>query len=85
MLLTKGWFIGMQARMGQSSQGLLNYFRLLWMFARHQAFYECIKAFLEINFTEDIKNFDAYARQRWGQITAQLKFCFLIKPGTNYR
>jgi len=70
---------------GQSSQGPLNYFWLLWMFARREAFYECIKAFSETNFTEDIKNFDANFRQRWRRITSQLEFCSLIKASTNYR
>jgi len=37
---------------------VFNYFWLLWIFARPEAFYECIDAFSETNFTEDIKNFD---------------------------
>ena len=40
------------------SQGLRDFFWLQGMLCGHQAAYECIKAFSETDFTEDLKKFD---------------------------
>jgi non-heme chloroperoxidase len=51
-------FYGANRPGSKVSQGLRDSFWLQGMIAGHKACYECIKAFSETDFTEDLKNFD---------------------------
>jgi non-heme chloroperoxidase len=51
-------FYGANKPDAKVSQGLRDSFWLQGMMAGHKAVYDCIKAFSETDFTEDLKNFD---------------------------
>jgi non-heme chloroperoxidase len=51
-------FYGANRTGAKVSQGLRDSFWLQGMIAGHKAVYDCIKAFSETDFTEDLKNFD---------------------------
>ena len=51
-------FYGANRPGGKVSQGLLDSFWLQGMLAGHKAVFDCIKAFSETDFTEDLKKFD---------------------------
>jgi non-heme chloroperoxidase len=51
-------FYGANRPGAKVSQGLLDSFWLQSMLGGHQAIYECVKAFSETDFTEDLKRFD---------------------------
>jgi len=51
-------FYGANRPGAQVSQGLRDSFWLQGMIAGHKAVYDCIKAFSETDFTEDLKKFD---------------------------
>ena len=51
-------FYGANREGSKVSQGLRDSFWLQGMLCGHQAAYECIKAFSETDFTEDLKKFD---------------------------
>jgi non-heme chloroperoxidase len=51
-------FYGANRPGAKVSQGLRDSFWLQGMIAGHQALYDCIKAFSETDFTEDLKKFD---------------------------
>jgi non-heme chloroperoxidase len=51
-------FYGANRPGAKVSQGLRDSFWLQGMLAGHKAVYDCIKAFSETDFTEDLKNFD---------------------------
>ena len=51
-------FYGANRPNAKVSQGLRDFFWLQGMQAGHQAAYECITAFSETDFTEDLKKFD---------------------------
>jgi non-heme chloroperoxidase len=51
-------FYGANRPGAKVSQGLLDSFWLQAMLAGHKAYYECVKAFSETDFTEDLKKFD---------------------------
>jgi len=51
-------FYGFNRVGAKVSQGLRDSFWLLGMLAGHKAVYDCIKAFSETDFTEDLKKFD---------------------------
>jgi non-heme chloroperoxidase len=51
-------FYGANRPGAKVSQGLRDSFRLQAMLGGHKAIYECVKAFSETDFTEDLKRFD---------------------------
>ncbi len=51
-------FYGANRAGAKVSQGLLDSFWLQSMLGGHKALYECVKAFSETDFTEDLKRFD---------------------------
>ena len=51
-------FYGANRAGAKVSQGLRDFFWLQGMLAGHKAVYDCIKAFSETDFTEDLKRFD---------------------------
>jgi non-heme chloroperoxidase len=51
-------FYGFNRPGAKVSQGLIDSFWLQGMFAGHKAVYDCIKAFSETDFTEDLKRID---------------------------
>jgi len=51
-------FYGANRPGAKVSQGLKDFFWLQGMMAGHKAVYDCIKAFSETDFTEDLKKFD---------------------------
>jgi non-heme chloroperoxidase len=51
-------FYGFNRPNARVSQGLRDSFWLQGMLAGHKAVYDCVKAFSETNFTEDLKKFD---------------------------
>jgi non-heme chloroperoxidase len=51
-------FYGANRKGANVSQGLRDSFWLQGMMAGHKAVYDCIKAFSETDFTEDLKKFD---------------------------
>ena len=51
-------FYGANRPGAQVSQGLRDFFWLQGMLAGHKAAFDCIKAFSETDFTEDLKRFD---------------------------
>jgi len=51
-------FYGANRPNSKVSQGLRDYFWLQGMMCGHKAAYDCIKAFSETDFTEDLKKFD---------------------------
>ncbi len=56
--LASGPFFGFNRPGAKVSQGMINWFWLQGMQAGHQSTFECIKAFSETDFTEDLKKFD---------------------------
>ena len=56
--LAAGPFFGANRHEAKISQGMMDSFWLQGMQASHQSTYECIKAFSETDFTEDLKKFD---------------------------
>jgi non-heme chloroperoxidase len=56
--LASGPFYGFNRPGANVSQGLIDSFWLQGMMAGHKATYDCIKAFSETDFTEDLKKFD---------------------------
>ena len=56
--LAAGAFFGFNRSGAKPSQGLIDSFWLQSMMAGHKNAYECIKAFSETDFTEDLKRFD---------------------------
>ena len=53
-----GPFFGFNRPGAQVSQGMIDWFWLQGMMAGHHNAYDCIKAFSETDFTEDLKKFD---------------------------
>jgi len=58
MDLAKGPFYGFNRPGANVSQGLIDSFWLQGITGGHKAMYDCIKAFSETDFTEDLKKFD---------------------------
>lgn len=56
--LASGPFFGFNRTGVEASQGMIDWFWLQGMQAGHRNAYECIKAFSETDFTEDLKKFD---------------------------
>jgi non-heme chloroperoxidase len=56
--LASGPFFGANRPGAKVSQGMIDSFWLQGMQAGHKATYDCIKAFSETDFTEDLKKFD---------------------------
>ena len=56
--LAGGPFYGFNRPATQSSQGLIDSFWMQGMLGGHKSMYDCIKAFSETDFTEDLKKFD---------------------------
>ena len=56
--LAKGPFFGFNRKDAKVSQGMVDWFWLQGMKAGHKGTYDCIKAFSETDFTEDLKKFD---------------------------
>ncbi len=56
--LASGPFFGFNRPGAKVSQGLIDSFWLQGMMAGHKGTYDCIKAFSETDFTEDLKKFD---------------------------
>jgi non-heme chloroperoxidase len=56
--LASGPFFGFNRPGAKVSQGLIDRFWLQGMQASHKAAFDCIKAFSETDFTEDLKRFD---------------------------
>ena len=56
--LAAGMFFGFNRPGAQKSQGLIDSFWLQGMMAGHKNAYDCIKAFSETDFREDLKKFD---------------------------
>jgi len=56
--VASGPFFGFNRPGAKVSQGMINWFWLQGMQAGHQNTFECIKAFSETDFTEDLKKFD---------------------------
>jgi non-heme chloroperoxidase len=56
--LASGPFFGFNRPGAKASQGLIDSFWAQGMMAGHKAAYDCIKAFSETDFTEDLKKFD---------------------------
>src|SRR6185437_10398245 len=82
-------FYGANRPNSKVSQGLKDFFWLQSMMGSHQAIYDCIKAFSETDFTEDLKKIDVPTLVMHGdddQIVpykdAALKSIELLKHGT---
>lgn len=58
MDLASGPFFGFNRPAATASQGMIDWFWLQGMTAGHKNTYDCIKAFSETDFTEDLKKFD---------------------------
>ncbi len=58
MDLAGGPFFGFNRPAATASQGMIDWFWLQGMMAGHKNTYDCIKAFSETDFTEDLKKFD---------------------------
>ncbi|TVM19374.1 alpha/beta hydrolase [Oceanidesulfovibrio indonesiensis] len=58
MDLGSGPFFGFNRPAATASQGMIDWFWLQGMTAGHKNTYDCIKAFSETDFTEDLKKFD---------------------------
>ena len=56
--IASGPFFGFNRPGAKVSQGLIDSFWMQGMMAGHKATYDCIKAFSETDFTEDLKKFD---------------------------
>ncbi len=56
--IASGPFFGFNRPGAKVSQGLIDSFWMQGMSAAHKATYDCIKAFSETDFTEDLKRFD---------------------------
>jgi non-heme chloroperoxidase len=56
--LASGPFFGFNRPGAKASEGLIDFFWLQGMMAGHKNAYDCIKAFSETDFTEDLKKFD---------------------------
>ncbi len=56
--LAKGPFFGFNRKGAKVSQGMIDWFWLQGMRAGHKNTFDCIKAFSETDFTEDLKKFD---------------------------
>lgn len=56
--LAAGPFFGFNRPGAKVSQGLIDWFWLQGMLGGHKSTYDCIKAFSETDFTEDLKKFD---------------------------
>ncbi len=56
--LASGPFFGFNRAGAKPSQGMIDWFWLQGMQAGHKSALDCIKAFSETDFTEDLKNFD---------------------------
>jgi non-heme chloroperoxidase len=56
--LASGPFFGFNRPGAKASQGMIDHFWLQGMQASHKATLDCIKAFSETDFTEDLKRFD---------------------------
>jgi non-heme chloroperoxidase len=56
--LASGPFFGFNRKGAKSSQGLIDWFWMQGMLAGHKNTLDCIKAFSETDFTEDLKKFD---------------------------
>ncbi len=56
--LASGPFFGFNRSGAKSSQGMIDWFWMQGMQAGHKNAYDCIKAFSETDFTEDLKKFD---------------------------
>lgn len=56
--LASGPFFGFNRPGAQASQGLIDSFWMQGMMAGHKNTYDCIKAFSETDFTEDLERFD---------------------------
>jgi non-heme chloroperoxidase len=56
--LASGPFFGFNRPGAKVSQGMIDHFWLQGMQASHKATFDCIKAFSETDFTEDLKRFD---------------------------
>ena len=56
--IASGPFFGFNRAGAKASQGLIDSFWLQGMLAGHKNTYDCIKAFSETDFTEDVKKFD---------------------------
>ncbi|MFN7997758.1 MAG: alpha/beta hydrolase [Bryobacteraceae bacterium] len=56
--LAAGPFFGFNRPGAKSSQGLIDWFWMQGMMGGHKNTYDCIKAFSETDFTEDLKKFD---------------------------
>lgn len=56
--IASGPFFGFNQPGAKPSQGMMDSFWMQGMLASHKATYDCIKAFSETDFTEDLKKFD---------------------------
>lgn len=56
--LAAGPFFGFNRPYAKPSPGLIDWFWMQGMLAGHKSTYDCIKAFSETDFTEDLKKFD---------------------------
>lgn len=56
--IASGPFFGFNRPGAKASQGLVDAFWMQGMMASHKATFDCIKAFSETDFTEDLKKFD---------------------------
>ena len=56
--LASGPLFGFNRPGSKASQGMVDWFRMPGILAGHKNAYDCIKAFSETDFTEDLKNFD---------------------------
>ncbi|MGF6558556.1 non-heme chloroperoxidase [Pseudomonas sp. S30_BP2TU TE3576] len=56
--LASGPFFGFNKPDAKPSQGMIDWFWMQGMMAGHKNAYDCIKAFSETDFTEDLKKFD---------------------------
>ncbi len=56
--IASGPFFGFNREGATSSQGMIDWFWLQGMMGGHKNTYDCIKAFSETDFTEDLKKFD---------------------------
>ena len=56
--MASGPFFGFNRPGAKASQGLIDSFWMQGMLAGHKATYDCIKAFSETDFSEDLKKFD---------------------------
>jgi len=56
--IASGPFFGFNRAGAKVSQGMIDWFWMQGMLAGHQGTFDCIKAFSETDFTEDLKKFD---------------------------